>query len=299
MAGCSSFMGNEIHVVETQKTNLDAPKVKYLAAVRIAKYEDGRSVPHNRKIGITNQRVLGLLGKDIVLDRDVTDVVSDSLRRRLNDAGILAQDDASAMFELNGVIKDLSYDVKARDHVLIKLDSTLTEVATGKTVWAGEVVQKDERFAGVSGNSKSDIADYLQHELGIVTGKTTEAINAVLVATHPEMFNLTPGAKLIPGVKEFVVPPVVVPGVQPASVVPASEGKPQVSSGSGLLVLSTKPGHAKVYVDGVYFGLSPLRAETEVGVHTVEVKLKGYKTASEKLSIRNGESTELDLTLKH
>ena len=119
---------------------------------------------------------------------------------------ILAKDDASALFELSGVVKDLSYDVKVRDHVFIKLDSTLTEVATGKTVWAGEVEQKDERFAGVSGNTKSDIADYLKYELGIVTGKTTEAINAVLVATHPEMFNLTPGAKLIPGVKEFVTP---------------------------------------------------------------------------------------------
>ena len=301
LAGCSSFMSNEIHVVETQKANPDAPKVKYLATVRIAKYEDGRNVSHTRKIGITDQRVLGLSGNDIILDRDVADVVSDSLRKRLNDAGILAKDDASALFELNGVIKELSYDVKVRDHVLIKLDSTLTEVATGKTVWAGEVVQKDERFAGVSGNSKSDIADYLKHELGIVTGKTTEAINAVLVATHPEMFSLTPGAKLIPGVKEFVVPPVVAPGVPTASplAVPASEGKPQVSSGSGLLVLSTTPGHAKVYVDGVYFGLSPLRAETAVGVHTVDVKLKGYKTASEKLSIRNGESTELDLTLEH
>jgi hypothetical protein len=229
----------------------------------------------------------------------VVDVVSDSLRKRLNDAGILAKDDASALFELSGVIKDLSYDVKVRDHVLIKLDSTLTEVATGKTVWAGEVVQKDERFAGVSGDSKSDIADYLKHELGIVTGKTTEAINAALVASHPEMFNLTPGAKLIPGVKEFVIPPVVVPGMQAASPVPAPDNKPQVASGNGLLVVSTNPGHAKVYVDGVYFGLSPLRAETEVGVHTVDVKLKGYKTASEKLSIRDGESTELDLTLEH
>ncbi len=299
LAGCSNLMSNEIHVAETQKASPDASKVKYLATIRIAKYEDGRNVPHTRKIGISDQRVLGLSGNDIILDRDVTDVVSDSLRKRLNDAGILAKDDASALFELSGVVKDLSYDVKVRDHVLIKLDSTLTEVATGKTVWAGEVEQKDDRFAGVSGNTKSDIADYLKYELGIVTGKTTEAINAVLVATHPEMFNLTPGAKLIPGVKEFVTP--VVPQVQaaPPLAVPAPGDKAQASSGNGLLVVSTKPGHAKVYVDGVYFGVSPLRAETEIGVHTVDVKLKGYKTASEKLSIRNGESTELDLTLEH
>lgn len=66
-----------------------------------------------------------------------------------------------------------------------------------------------------------------------------------------------------------------------------------------MLEVNTTPDRAKVYVDGIYFGMSPLRAETDPGVHKVEVKIKGYKTASEKVSIRKGESTELELTLEH
>ena len=89
---------------------------------------------------------------------------------------------------------------------IIKLETTLKEVATGKVVWAGEVEEKNDRFAGVSGNSKSDIADYLKQEVGVVTGKTAEAINSVLMATRPELFNLTPGTKVIPGVKVLVAP---------------------------------------------------------------------------------------------
>jgi uncharacterized membrane protein len=75
--------------------------------------------------------------------------------------------------------------------------------------------------------------------------------------------------------------------------------KPQVSSTNGVLVVNTEPARAKVYLDGVYFGMSPLRAEATLGIHKVEVKLKGYKTASEKVSVRKGDSTELELTLEH
>jgi hypothetical protein len=67
----------------------------------------------------------------------------------------------------------------------------------------------------------------------------------------------------------------------------------------GLLVLSSKPSRAKVYLDGVYYGMTPLRAETEPGVHSVEVKLEGYKSASEKVSVRRSDDTELELTLDH
>jgi hypothetical protein len=35
-----------------------------------------------------------------------------------------------------------------------------------------------------------------------------------------------------------------------------------------------------------------------VGVMTFEFRFDGYKTATEKISVRNGETTELELTLK-
>lgn len=303
-AGCATLMDNEIHV-SPEKANPNASKVKYPASIRIAGYIDGRNMGNPRKIGISEERVLGLSVPEIILDRDVTDVVTSSLRRRLDDAGIqvLEKDDATAMFELSGVVKELRYDVKTRDHISIKLETTLKEIATGKVVWSGEVEQKDERFAGVSGNSKGDIADYLKQQIGIVTSKTTEAIDSVLVATRPDLFNLTPGAKLIPGVKVFVTPPetaaTVQPVVVPAPVSTVTGDNRQPASVNGALVLTTVPSRAKVYVDGVYFGMSPLNVEVEPGVHAVVAKLKGYKSASEKVSIRKAEKTELELTLGH
>jgi uncharacterized membrane protein len=51
-------------------------------------------------------------------------------------------------------------------------------------------------------------------------------------------------------------------------------------------------------LDGVYFGLSPLNIESAAGVRVVEVKLKGYKKASEKVAVRTGATTELELQLE-
>lgn len=298
LAGCTGLSGNEIHVSETEKPNPNATKVKYLASIRIAGYVDGRNAENPRKIGISKARVLGLSRPEILLDRDVTDVVAGSLRKRLNDAGIqvLAKD---ALFELSGVVKEFKYDVKDRDYVHIKLETTLKDVSTGKVVWAGEVEEKTDRFAGVSGNSKGDIADYLEKELGIVTGKTAEAINSVLMATRPELFNLTPGTKTIPGVKVLTTPELDSPAQgAPIPAVPATEMSQQ-SSANGILMVTTEPARAKVYMDGVYYGMSPLRVEAAPGVHKVEAKLKGYKTATEKVSIRKADKTELELTLEH
>jgi hypothetical protein len=63
-------------------------------------------------------------------------------------------------------------------------------------------------------------------------------------------------------------------------------------------VLSSLPSRAKVYLDGVYFGLTPLRVETGVGIREVKIMLEGYRTASEKVSVRKGDSTELELKLR-
>ncbi len=301
LAGCAGLSGNEIHVSETEKPNPNATKVKYLASVRIAGYADGRNAENPRKIGINKARVLGMSGTEIMLDRDVTDVAAGSLRKHLSDAGIqVLAKDASALFELSGVVKEFKYDVKDRDYVHIKLETTLKDVSTGQVVWAGEVEEKTDRFAGVSGNSKGDIADYLKKELGIVTGKTAEAINSVLMATRPELFNLTPGTKTIPGVKVLATPELASPPAQvaPIPAVPTTEMSQQ-SSANGILMVTTEPARAKVYLDGVYYGMSPLRVEAAPGVHKVEAKLKGYKTATEKVSIRKADKTELELTLEH
>jgi len=334
VAGCSDMnvptlggmFGGEggIHVTENKKANPNAPSLKYAASIRINHYADARKMGSPRKIGTGAENVSGMSGRDIVLDQDVTTVVTNAMKTSLDDAGFQVREaqDGNALFELSGTVKELTYDVKARDEVSIAIETTLKETGTGKVVWSGIVVEKKDRFAGVSGNNKKDVAIYLRKELGVVTEKTTKAISDSLMAARPELFNLTPGTKAIPGVTVLVAPntvntpntPAPTPPVPQAvilpvapqtvtvpavnAVAPAQIYVPNPNATSGLLLVNTRPTRAKVYLDGVYYGLSPLRLELEPGVHAVSVKMEGYRMVAEKVSVRKGDSTEMDLSLE-
>jgi hypothetical protein len=268
--------------------------VKYAATMHATKYVDGRTKLTAKNIGISTERISGISGTDLTLDREVAELVTNAIRKRFDDAGFQFVEDSTALYEISGTIKELTYNVKARDEISILIETTVKEMASGKIVWSGVVSEKDSRFAGVSGNSKNDVANYLRHKLGIVTQKTYDAISSSLMSSHPELFNLTPGTKPISGVTVLMSPGANQPA---ASVVPVVSV--MTPSKTGMLILSTKPAHAKVYLEGVYYGLSPLRVEVEAQVHNVSVKLEGYKTATEKVSVRKDDTTELELVLEH
>lgn len=304
VTGCTGLFGsiadpgNEIRVREDNKLSSNARQEKYPITIRLIGYTDTRQMGNPNLVGVSTARILGLTGREIISDRPVTEMVADSLRKHLGEAGmqVLTGDATESQFQLSGAVKELSIEVKNRDSVNIAIESTLTEVSSGKVIWSGVVVEKAERYAGVSGNSKKDVADYLRKELGIAMVKTSESILSVLMASRPELFNMAAGVKPVQGVTVYSNPPVSAPMTAVSAVVPVtSQSEP--ASGNGTLVLSSLPSRAKVYVDGVYFGLTPLHVETAAGVREVKVMLEGYQAASEKVSVRKGDSTELEVKL--
>lgn len=301
VAGCANFWGsateagNELRIREDAKPSPNAKLEKYQITLRMAGYIDARQVDSPRRVGTSNARIMGLTGKDIMSDQDATEVVVASMKKRLGDAGlqVLAADATNAQFQLSGAVKEFSIDVKERDYVNIAIESTLTEIASGKVIWSGLVVERADRYAGTSGNGKKDVADFLRWKLGVVSTKTADSVLSVLMATRPEMFNMVVGIKPVQGVTVYSnsagsAASAVVPVVAPS----------EVATVNGTLAISSSPSRAKVYVDGVYFGLTPLSAEFSVGIHEVSIKLDGYKTASEKVSVRNGDKTEMDIKLQ-
>jgi hypothetical protein len=302
VAGCAGMVdsiadsGNEIRVREDSRPAPNARQEKYPITIRLTGYVDARKAEGPRWVGVSTSRILGMSGKDIVLDRDVTEVVTESAKKHLGDDGmsVLSGDVPNAQFQLSGSVKELGLNVKERDYVSIAIESTLTELTSGKVIWSGVVVEKADRFAGVSGNNKKDVADYLRKELGIAMGKTSESILSVLMATRPDMFNMVTGIKPVQGVTVFSNSTANI-----ASAVAPAIASSELVAVNGTLSLKTVPSRAKVYVDGVYFGLTPLRVEIDTGVRDVSVKLDGYQTASEKVSIRRGDTTILKMKLQH
>ena len=329
VAGCSSvkdakdsvtgwFNGDNDSTLSTateKKTTgvSTGPTIKYAATLRVNKYVDQRKHSNPRLLGITTQRVHGVEGKELLLDQEIANIVTTAIKTRFDTEGyqVLEGSNASnALFEVSGVIKDLTLNVKVRDEISIAIETTLKDIASGKVVWSGLVTEKNDRYAGVSGNNKEDVAAYLNKELRVASNKTVEAVSASLMASQPELFNLTAGTKPIPGVTVYVAPNAAKPapaapatmmpshGMQPGGAVPPPAYMPRASDTTGLLLVNTSPSRAKVYLDGVYYGLSPLRLEMEPGVHAISVKLEGYKMVTEKVSVRKGDNTEMELNLE-
>ncbi|GAB4125960.1 MAG: hypothetical protein Fur0040_08420 [Sideroxydans sp.] len=294
LTGCAGIFGsladpgNVIVIRDEGKIAADAPQ--YAASIRMGTFTDVREVDSPRRLGTSYSRVFGITGKDLLADREVTAIVAESLQKRLAMAGfrMLASNASEAQFQLAGTVKEFSIDVKERDYVNIVIEATLTEIASGKVIWSGVVAERMNRFAGASGNSKKDVADLLRSRLDVVSGKTVDSILAVLMATRPDLFNMAVGLKPVAGVT-------VLSNAVAGSAGPATG---QAAEAYGTLEITSIPTRAKLYVDQVYFGLTPLRTELPTGVHELEVKREGYASAREKVSIRKQETTELELKLQ-
>lgn len=291
LQGCSTTGSDNVLAVSASKPAEAKTKNKNSVTLRILPYADARNMREPKLLGQIKGRVLGIYGKELMTDHEVAQLATTAIRKHFEVAGYQVQDGADpAMFEVSGVVRELTLNVRDRDDISIALDTTLKDTASNKVIWSALVTEKNERYAGVAGNSKSDVILYLNTGLHTVSSKTVEAVDAMLVATRPELFNLTAGTKMISGVAVYSAPAEVKPGVVSVSGYQAVQ--------TGVLSLTTTPAHAKVYLDDVYFGLSPLRSAIEPGVHRVMVKLNGYKAANEKISVRKGETTELELSLE-
>ncbi|MDD2702008.1 MAG: PEGA domain-containing protein [Sideroxydans sp.] len=290
LSGCAGVQepGNAIYMRMDETASPNARQQKYPVLVRLAAYEDTRDVSDPHRIGTATTRVLGMSGKEIMLDSEVAKVVGASIKKRLSDDGLQFVEDDKAQFQLGGVVKVLTVDIKERDYLNIAIESTLTETASGRVIWSGVVAEKKERYAGVMGNSKGDIADFLKNGLKTVSHKTSESILSVLMATRPELFGVAGVAKAVPGVTVYADTPVPV-------VAPVAIAK-QVAA-TGTLALTSVPDNVKVYVDDVYYGLTPLDAEMPAGIYQLRFELDGYAKSSEKVSVRSGNRTELKVKL--
>jgi hypothetical protein len=66
--------------------------------------------------------------------------------------------------------------------------------------------------------------------------------------------------------------------------------------GGGKLAVTTSPPRAKLRIDGVYYGLTPITVELRPGIYEITLSLKGFEDKKEKLAIRPDSTTELEVS---
>lgn len=271
-AGCAG----PLQVAYSPKAPDKSDKIKAPVTVFIEPTKDLREkkAAEPRKIGRLDAVVSDMNTGDLIISEDVAGLVRRALVSEFTLAGyeVKTEGDAKeADFVLSSGVKDLRLDVGPRDEVSVVIRASLDETVTGKAVWSGDGVEKGDRFAGVSGNSRQTLSWYL-------SSSVSKAIRSILAEINPRIANTR--AAYAP---------------QKPDEVRYEKPAPQ---GTGRVVISTEPSRSKVYIKDVYYGMTPLNLDIEPGVYEIVVKSKGYKESREKVSVRLGQFTELSFDLE-
>ncbi len=299
VAGCTSmpFFGTAPTALQLDIAPKLAPSQvvtpKRPIVLRLSEYTDARPTAPSRKIGDIKATVFDMHGTELVME-NLPGTVTAAMVNQLRASGFqtVTEGDKAAAggvdFEVAGVIREFSMNIGGRDEVSIVVETTLRDTRGGGILWSGAVAEKADRYAGVTGNTRSSITRYLSNALAKVSAKTRDAISTSIIQTYPDGFGqAAPARDSTPGVGVLVAPPGRTSASQAAR--PGTLGQ---------LAITTLPARAKVYVADVYYGLSPLKFELEPGIYTISLKLDAFKTATEKVSVRKGETTELEIKLE-
>jgi hypothetical protein len=240
--------------------------------VFVSKFVDKRDLSKSsfkdpRSIGKIEATVSDMTGDELTLSEDVTDVVANAYKKELAIAGFTLTDDIEkARYALDGQVREFRVDIGTRDDVAIEIASEFKDAQTGRQLWTGVGSERGDRFAGVMGNSRHTISNHIAASL-------QKTIRSSIAAA---------GAHL--------------DGGKPAAIENPSLAAPPEASGT--FTVGSAPGRSKVYIDGVYYGLTPLTLKIAPGVYEVTLKQKGFKTLTEKVSIRQDAATELEAELE-
>lgn len=285
LAACAGLPGgsasNVVHVdITAHEVARPAQRAGQPPRVRVAGFADARAVSGTRKIGNIRATVRDMFGTELLLDRNVESLLTEATRAQLAAEGAsLVDADKEADFAVEGTVKAFSLDIAGRDDRKLAVEVTLRDARSGKVVWTDLIEEHDDRYAGVTGNSRATIAAYLEAGLAAYSARLGAGVRQHLRSSQA-------GAAVAAAV------PAQVPAESVKSAATA------VAPASGRFFVQTVPPRARVYIGDIYYGQSPLRLELPAGVATVTLKLGGYRTATEKVAIRPGETTELELPLE-
>lgn len=236
--------------------------------VRVVPVDDARGVPDPRKIGKIDATIADMNATELVLSEEPARLVQKALSEELKAAGFIVTDAKEAELVLASSIKAFRLDVGGRDEAEIAIDAVL-EKSGGGALWTGTFAFKKERYAGVMGNSRATLERLVN---GALSSAIRKGVNG-MVAEVNRSVDRSGGRAERPSID-------------------AGE-----AAGTGRLVISSAPERAKVYIDEVYYGLTPLTLDIRPGIHDVSVGQKGFRDSKERVSVRSGETTELEAVL--
>lgn len=241
--------------------------------VFVSPFEDKRDLSKSpfkdpKTIGRIEATVTDMTGDELTLSENITDTVERAYRKELAIAGFtVVNEPDKALYAISGEVREFTLDIGSRDKIAIEIASDFKDTKTNKPLWSGIESEQGERFAGVMGNSRANISNYIAASVQKVIRRSIAAAGENLVKTE------------------------ITPVREKSDAAPSAEL-------TGKVIVNTAPQRSKVYIDGVYYGLTPLSLDLAPGVYELTIKQKGFHTVTEKVSIRQDNATELEMELE-
>lgn len=291
-------------------------------SIAVADFTDARTTSRGRKLGDIKATVRDLYTTELALNQEISAGLTNAVRKQLAADGLrIAGTNEAADFRLSGIIKTFSLNIAGRDELSIVIEATLREGRNNDVIWSGVITEQDDRYAGVIGNSRATITSYLGEGVAAFNAKLSATVRDSLTKAYPHTIvaSQTGNVSSTPGVTTLQAPtprsesaravstqtpattaapiPATTSVASPASV--AAKATPQAAAATlGEISVTSTPARAKVYVDDVYYGLTPLKLELPIGVTQLSVKMDGYKPMTEKVAVRRGMTTEWEVRLQ-
>lgn len=241
--------------------------------VFVSAFEDKRDLSKSpfkdpKTIGRIEATVTDMTGEELTISESVTTTVELAYRKELAIAGFTVVNEADkALYTVSGEVREFRLDIGSRDEIAIEIASEFKAAETSKPLWSGVESEQGDRFAGVMGNSRASVSNYLAASIQKVIRRSIAAAGENLVTAEKA------------------------PVQEKSASATAAES-------TGKVIVNTAPQRSKVYIGGVYYGLTPLSLDLAPGVYEVTVKQKGFHPVTEKVSVRQDNATELEMELE-
>jgi hypothetical protein len=259
-AGCAG----PLMINYTPPPPVEAIKLEAPGSILIKPFVDAREpTSYPLVIGDISVTVSDIIGTKLTLDRNPTSIVTEAFGKELATAGYTVIDSGKSDYVLSGELKEFRLDLGHRDEIAIEIYSRLEGVG-GEIIWEGVKRESGDRYAGVMGNSRRTISNYISLTLAKAVRASIREATALSGPTAPP------------------------------TAARAKPAQKRIAPGKGRLTITTDPEHAKIYLDDVYYGLTPNSIDIKPGIYELTLKKAGRADYSEKVAIRDGEVTVLE-----
>lgn len=263
--------------------------------IAVIPYADKRVGINAKKVADISTNVIGVHSSELSLDEDIATFVTNAIKDQFNFSGYKAQvvsgltfnkalskDDLSATptetnLVVSGEINRFHLNVAGRDKIEIELATTIYDRKSGKVVWSGKTIEETDRYAGTTGNTIKTLTKYINKSMN-------SAIKKLMKDSEPSIMRLAMGTSASAPYSEL----------SGQGQVQAIQRESEAAQ-TGALKITSKPADAKFYINDTYYGKTPLTIELKTGTYEVSLKLKGFKEEKEKVAIRTGITTELEV----